>query len=320
MALNQAAALSARQPVKFARLMLAIAVLAVTGSTFAQKPQVVATIHPYYDLTRQVGGDLIEVTRLLPIGASPHSFDPTPRDVVRVASADLVIRNGGVGLDEWVLPLITASVTDAQVLSVMDEIEFTPLGTSAADGDLPATEFTDFASAEGYFVNSHIWLDVTIAMSASEAIAEALMELDPANAAQYRSNLDELLKDLDELDRELLEMLEPVRGAVFVPFHDAWPYFANHYGLNLLIEIEPFPGREPSPEYLIYAIERIQDSGAKAIFSERQLSPRPAEVVAAEVGLPLYVLDPEGGGADSAESYQELLRFNAGVLLEALAE
>ena len=299
-------------------LLVTIAVM-IAGSAVAQKPQIVATIHPYYDLTRQIGGDLIEATRLLPIGVSPHNFDPSPRDVMRVANADLVIRNGGVGLDEWVLRLVAASGTDATDLSIMDTIEFTPLGTSAQTGDLPAGEIADL-QAEGWYINAHIWLDVTIAMSAAEAIAEAIIEIDPANEDQYRANLDGLLVSLQQLDDELFETLEPIQDAIFVPFHDAWPYFAHRYGLNLLLEIEPFPGREPSPEYLIYALGLIKDSGAKAIFGERQINSRPAEVVATESGLPLFILDPEGGGLSEVESYQELLRFNAGVLLEALSD
>jgi len=296
---------------------LAAALLAVAGAAFAQKPQVVTTIHPYFDLARQIGGDHIDATRLLPIGVSPHSFDPTPRDVMRVANADLIIRNGGVGLDEWVLRLIAASGTDAAVLSIMDDIEFTPLGTSAGTGRGPAVDITDLRAGE-HFINAHVWLDVTIAMSAAEAIRDALIELDPGNADAYTRNTGVLLSELEELDEWIMHALEPLRGESFVPFHDAWPYFANRYGLNLVIELEPFPGREPTPDYIVQALALIRDSGARAIFGERQLSTRSAEVVADEAGLPLYILDPEGGGLNDVESYQELLRFNTTVLLEAL--
>lgn len=292
--------------------LLAGLLLAAAGTQHATaQVNVVATIHPWFDLARQIGGEHVEASRLLPIGVSPHNFDPTPRDVMRVAEAGLVISNGGVGLDDWVEPLITASDTDATRLVVMEEIEFSPLGPGGLEPD---------ADDSAAFVNTHIWLDVTIAMSATQAIRDALTTLDPANAGDYRSNADALLQELSELDAELLEALEPVQGAAFVPFHDAWPYFARRYGLDLVIEIEPFPGREPSPEYIVHALSLIEGSGAKAIFSERQLSRRPAEVVADEAGLPLYVLDPEGGGLAEVESYQELMRYNMEILLEALGD
>ncbi len=287
---------------------LAVLLAVLLGTAFAQQPKVVSTIHPYFDLARQIGGELIEASRLLPIGVSPHNFDPSPRDVMGVADADLIISNGGVGLDDWVQKLITASGTSGQQLTIMESVEFTPLGTGGQ------------ADPDGGYVNAHIWLDVTIAMSAAEAIRDALISIDPGNTAEYRKRTDALLEDLDRLDQEIMEMLEPIRGAKFVPYHDAWPYFAERYGLNLVIELEPFPGREPSPEYIVRALQLIEESGTKAIFSERQLPSRPAEVVATEAGLPVYVLDPEGGGISEVESYQDLIRYNARVLLEALSE
>jgi zinc transport system substrate-binding protein/manganese/iron transport system substrate-binding protein len=311
----------------FRRALLAFALLTSLGLVLGQtKLRVVVTIHPYYDIVRQIGGDLIDATRLLPVGASPHSYEPSPQAVLRISQADLLIRNGGTGLDEWLLPLINASGTKAPLLSIMDSISFTPLGTShrphgpdAPDHDGEHEEDAEQETAQdGAFVNPHIWLDATIMMSAAQVISSALSEIDPANAASYRANTELLLAGLAALDQDLLVTLEPVRGAAFVPFHDAWPYFADRYGLNLVVEIEPFPGREPSPDYLLYALALIRETDAKAIFSERQLSPRPAAVVAEAAGLPLYILDPEGGGASDVETYQELLRFNAAVILEAL--
>lgn len=298
------------------RIVLHTVLLFVLAATAgAQQLTVVSTIHPYYDLVRQIGGEHVVSDRLLPIGASPHSFEPSPRDVIRIANADLVIHNGGTGLDEWVLRLIDTSGTQATRLSIMDSISFNPLGASHHRHGSEE----DHAHDEAY-INPHIWLDVTIAMSAVQVIADALVELAPQHADEFTANAEALLTELAALDAQLIELLAPISGEPFVPFHDAWPYFAQRYNLNLLVEIEPFPGREPSPEYLLYALGEIAGSNAKAIFGERQLSPRPAEVVADEAGLPLYVLDPEGGGNADVETYQELLRFNARVLLEALGD
>lgn len=156
-------------------------------------------------------------------------------------------------------------------------------------------------------------------MRAVPVIAAALAEVDPENAATYQANAQALLNDLAALHAELQETLAPIAGAAFVPFHDAWPYFARRYGLDLVVEIEPFPGREPSPAYLRDALELIAASGARAIFTEPQLSRRPAEVVAESAGVPLYTMDPIGGTPET-ERYQDLMRFNARVLLEALGE
>jgi len=112
-------------------------------------------------------------------------------------------------------------------------------------------------------------------------------------------------------------MLAPVRGAPFVPFHDAWPYFAAHFGLDLVVEIEPFPGREPSAGELAEVIDTIARAGAVAVFSEVQLPERPARVLADEAGVRLGVLDPIGG-APGRRGYAELLRYNAAEILATL--
>lgn len=277
------------------KLVLSL-LLALSWAALAQ-PTVVVSMHPHYDLVRQIAGGRAEVTRLLPLGASPHTFDPTPQDVVRISEASLIVLNGG--LDTWLLDLVAASGTDAPVLELVTELEFERIG-----GD------TNF--------NPHIWLDPAIMADAVPVFVSALSEVDPPGAATYRANGQALVEALRALDRELSATLAPAEGAAFVPFHNAWPYFARRYGLDQVAVIEPAPGREPSPSYLAEALTVIRDSGAKAIFSEVQLSQRPAEIVAAEAGLPLYLLDPEGGGTSDAETYGAFMRKNARTIARAL--
>ncbi|MBS3967239.1 MAG: zinc ABC transporter substrate-binding protein [Truepera sp.] len=272
------------------------------------QPNVVVSIFPYFDLTRQVAGEHATVTLLLPPGVSPHTFDPTPRDVRRIAEADLVIMNGGDGIDGWLRRLFEASGSRAPILDV-----FAALNFRERVADLYGPEFYS------QFINSHLWLDARLMAELPPLIAAALAEIDPGQADVYHANAERLSAELLALDAELQTMLAPISGAAFVPFHDAWPYFAIRYGLNLVVEIEPFPGREPTPAYLQYALGLIEKSGAKAVFSERQLNPRPAEVVAEQAGVALYVMDPVGGQPDTA-SYQSMMRFNASVLLAALAD
>lgn len=267
------------------------------------RASVVVSIHPYFDLTRQIAGDAAEVSRLLDPSASPHSYDPGPREVARLADADLVIMSGG--LDEWLRPLVAASGTRAPLLVMLDEV-VVPIGDEAPpaqDGVTP--------------VNPHLWLDPVLMQDAARRIADALAEVDPDHAALYRANADALVASLAALDADLRATLAGVAGAPFVPFHDAWPYFADRYDLDLVIEIEPFPGREPSPRDLADAIGLIEERGVRVIFTDVQLNPRPAEVIAESAGVAIATLDPLGG-APGRESYQDLLRYNARVVAEAL--
>lgn len=148
-------------------------------------------------------------------------------------------------------------------------------------------------------------------------IAERLAEIDPAGADMYRRNAEELEASLRALHAELEETLAPVHGRPFVPFHDAWPYFVGRYGLDLVIEIEPFPGREPGPRYLAEVVGAIRDTGANVVFAEAQFGARPAEVIAQEAGVAVATLDPIGGVA-GLERYEEILRSNAQTIVDAL--
>ena len=271
---------------------------------------VVVSMHPHFDLVRQLAGEAAEVTRILPLGASPHTFDPTPRDVARIADADLVVFNGGI--DEWLLELVTASGTDAEVVEVMDVLTFEPI-----TGDAHADRAGNEDSHDHSGANPHIWLDPVLMARAVPILVEALSGADPDHADLYAANGKTLVASLNTLHTELAETLAPVRAAPFVPFHDAWPYFVRRYGLNQIAVIEPAPGREPSPSYIAEVLKQIGKGGATAIFNDVQLPARPAEIVAESAGLELYTLDPEGGGTDS--SYQDFMRANVTTIAGALA-
>lgn len=291
--------------------LAAILIASLLGTSAAQtRPKVAVSIHPLFDLVRQVAGDAADVERLLSPGLSPHDYEPTPRDMLTIVSADLIVMNGGS--DEWLTRLIAAGGQRAATLVITD-IE--ALRSEVAAHYPDQVEFDRSGVLVAF--NSHVWLEPLLMRAALPVITEALAALDPANAAGYRERESALTAELTALDAELTATLAPAAGAPFVPFHDAWPYFAARYGLDLVVEIEPFPGREPSAGYLVEVLTQIRDSGARVIFTEPQLGRRPAEVVAQEAGVELHELDPIGG-LPGRESYQELLRFNAAALLAGL--
>lgn len=303
--------------------------LALLGWGAAQDLNVVVSLHPHFDLVRQITGGAAVVTRILPLGASPHTFDPTPRDVARIADADLVIFNGGI--DEWLLELVAASGTDAEVVELLDALDFEPITGEAHEGEEGEAHTEDEEPGEAAHdsgddhsddhggVNPHVWTDPVLMAQAVPIFVAALSQADPDNAGIYAANGETLVASLEALHTELSELLAPVRDAPFVPFHDAWPYFVRRYGLNQVAVIEPAPGREPSPSYLAEVLGQLETTGATAIFNDVQLPARPAEVVAESAGVALYTLDPEGGGGDDAETYGSFMRTNAATIAEALA-
>lgn len=270
------------------------------------------SIHPYASLVEQVVGDHADVVQLLPAGASPHSFDPTPTQATALAKADLIVMNGSV--DGWLDRLIRSTAPTVPVLVALNELRFTPVAGEGADG-----EGDDGATGhehEHVGANPHVWLDPVLMAQLVPSIAVAMAQADPANADAYTANAAALSQRLLQLDADLQRELAPVRDAPFVPFHDAWPYFARRYGLDLVVTIEPFPGREPSARYVAETVATIRASGASVIFYEPQLGRRPAEVVAEAAGVRLAEIDPLG---TDEQSYEDLLRANAATVLRALS-
>ena len=286
------------------RLSLTILIL-ILGSSATAQLRIVTSIEPYGDLARRVAGEFGEVTVILPPGASPHTFEPTPRDALQLREADLVLLNGGS--DEWLREMAEAVHPDVRVIEGLEVLaESLPAVTVAEGSGLGHSHLG---------VNPHVWLDPVLMIEVVEYLSTAFAQLDPGKGAEYRARAAEVVESLRELDASLREILAPVKDAPFIPFHDAWPYFAQRYGLDLVMEIEPFPGREPSPRYLARVVEAIRSSGAPAIFNEAGLSDRAARVLANEAGVSVFTLDPLGG---AEESYAEFMRRNAETILEAL--
>lgn len=305
-----------RRRVRLARLLLPLLLAAASGAGLASGPlRVVVTLAPYADLVQRVGGELVSVDTLLPPGASPHAFDPTPSQAAGLATSDLIVMNGG--LDAWLERLVSAAAPRVPVLVVLEGLHLRPPAGEEHDDHEVHGEGEDDHGHGLSTVNPHVWLDPALMIEAGRLVASELSSLDPENAGAYEAGYERLAAALAALDAEIAATLAPVRGSPFVPFHDAWPYFAQRYGLNLVLSIEPFPGREPSPRYVAEAVAAVRSVGAKAVFAERQLNPKSAEVIAESAGVKVAVLDPIGG-APGPVGYDELLRYNAAVILSAL--
>ncbi len=163
----------------------------------------------------------------------------------------------------------------------------------------------------------HFWLDPVRMQRAVAQLVETYSRIDPAGAADYRARGDAVREELAGLHRQLEARSRRWQSRNIVTFHGSFGYFAERYGLRISAVIEPFPGREPTPRYMQEVIEAIRASGARALFSEPQLDPRPARVIAQQAGVTLHQLDPVGG-TEGVDSYERLLLRNVEVLDRAL--
>lgn len=257
--------------------------------------KVIVSFQPLHDVVSRVAGDAAQVERAAPIGASPHTFDPTVRDIRRIREADLAVM-AGLGADAWLEKYVKASGSGGKVLKLGDVMTFG-------------------RRKEGQAIDPHWWLDASLMAQAARRVGQELAALDPAHAGLYRANAEREAKALDALHAELKRTLTPIKGAKLVTFHNAFGYFARAYGLEVAATLAPMHGIEPSVQSMAKAVQTIRRTGAKAVFAEPQLPPGPARTVAREAGVPLFTLDPEGSAQNPA--YMDMMRANRDTLLRA---
>ncbi len=263
--------------------------------------QVLATTTVLADIVRNVAGDRASVQSIIPAGVGPEDYEPKPDDAKRLVDAGLVVSNGA-GLDDFLDKLLGANASSAARLVLADGI--------------PPIEVDGRA-------NPHFWLDPTIVRDHYvPALAAKLGELDPAGKATYDANAAAYQKALTALDTELTAKVAtiPADGRKLVTFHDAFPYFARHYGFDLIGVIVPNVGQDPNAADLAALVEKVRSAGVRAVFSEAQFSPKLAQTLADEAGIRTVVsnLYTDALGPAPADTYAGLLRWDVDRVVEAL--
>jgi zinc/manganese transport system substrate-binding protein len=261
------------------------------------------------DLVANVGGPLVSVTSLVPRNGDVHTFAPSPADVRRVAEARLIVMNG-LGLDDWLEELIrNAAARDAPVVVLAEDLPGVEL---IAGGD---TDHDD-----GTF-NPHLWLAVPYAILYVDRIEAALAAADPANAAAYAAGADayaERLRDLDARVRAEIDTI-PAASRRIVTFHDAIPYCAREYGIEVVGVAVEAPGQEPSAAQIAALVEAIRGAGVKAIFSETQFPSELVRRIAAETAATVVAdLYTDSLGDPPVTSYEAVIEWDVARLVEAL--
>ncbi len=266
---------------------------------------VVTTTTVFADIARQVGGDLVHVTSLVPKGGDVHTFEPKPADIQAVAGAKLLIMNG-LGLDDWLEKTVTnVSAGGTPLIKLGVDLP----GVDLLPGEEPDTQ------------NPHLWMDVKYAELYVDRIAESLASLDPAHAAQYGSQATAYKTRLDALDASVRSRIATIPEAdrKLVTFHDAFPYYARAYGITIVGVAVQAPGQDPSAGYTAQLITAIRDAGVKAIFSEAQFPTKLVDQLGAETGATVVSnLYDDSLGDDPVTSYEAVIDWDTDQLVAAL--
>jgi zinc/manganese transport system substrate-binding protein len=295
-------------------LVLCLLVLCLAGvpSVSAAPLRVVTTVAPVTDLVKQVGNGAVQLHSLVPTGVSSHTFQPTPGDVQYLSQADLVVLNG-LNLEAGVEKLFRCCGNPgAALLKLADQ-------AIAREERIEASA----ANAQGN-PNPHLWLDIASATRYVELIRDRLCDLDPQRAERYRDNAARTLADLSRLDRCVATAVAtiPPPQRTLVTYHDAWPYFAKRYGLEVVRVVQPANFAEPSPREVARVVDQLRESRIPAIFSSEIFPSKVPEKIAKEAGVPrVETLHDEilpGAPGEAQHSYQGMMRRNVTTIVAAL--
>jgi ABC-type Zn uptake system ZnuABC Zn-binding protein ZnuA len=303
--------------VQLARLLLAIlishsgfAAPLVLAAGPAEPLNIVVTIPVLKDLTEQVGGSHVRVTSLLSGYENEHTYSPKPSDLVAVRKARLLFEVG-IGLEVWVSSLVrNAGSPSLRVVTTSKGI--------ALLRDRPEHDGAAHASEENERGNPHVWMDPENATTMMRHITEALIQVDPAHATEYRANQASYLRKLDQLRGDLSDRITRLADRRFIAHHPAWPYFARRFGFQIVGTIQPQSGSEPSALHLHSLIAKIKSDRIKVVVSEIQLSQKIPELLAKESGARVVVLTTLPGGLPQTGTYLDMLRYNVLQLANAL--
>jgi ABC-type Zn uptake system ZnuABC Zn-binding protein ZnuA len=282
---------------------------------------VVTSMTVLADLVRQVGGERVSVHSIIPAGRDVHSFDPSPSDAVLLAAADLLVMNG-VGLDEWLEDLAAdAAPGVAQVMlgENLEGVEY--LEGHDHDNGHGHDEDDEHHDEDEHALNPHLWLDVSNTRRYLERLTTTLVNLDPDHSAVYEANAaayDARLAELDEWIRSEVAAL-PADNRRVVSFHDAFPYFAHAYDIEIGGVIIESPGQEPSAGELARLITEIRAANVRAILTEIQFSDRLAQAVSDETGVSVIDdLYTDSLGDPPLDTYEAAMRWNVERIVEGL--
>ena len=305
--------------------MTAIATLAACGSDepsgstssdgAASSPQleVVTTVAPITSIAANVIGECAEIVGIVPEGTNSHTFEPPPSAAEVMTTADIVFING-LQLEEPTKELAEANVADG--------VEIVELGDETISPDQYKYDFS--FPEDGGKPNPHLWTDPTLVKVYADIIRDNMVELDPACADGYNANFDQFEALVDDFDAAIRESFASIPEAQrkLVTYHDAYAYFADTYGWNVIGAIQPSDFGDPTPAEIVDLIDQIEAENVTAVFGSEVFPSPVLEQIANETGA-TYVDDLRdddlpGAPGEEEHSWLGLMKFNFVTMTEAL--
>ncbi|HEX2927130.1 MAG TPA: metal ABC transporter substrate-binding protein [Ruminiclostridium sp.] len=264
---------------------------------------IVTSFYPMYIFTENLikgipGIKLVNMTK--PQQGCLHDYQMVPADLKTLDKADIFVINGA-GMEAF-MDKVVAQRPDLKIVEASKGMKL-----------LKDSKGND---------NAHVWVSISGAIQEVNNIAEGLEKADAKNADTYRKNAAEYVKQLETEKEKMHKELDSFKKKDIITFHEAFPYFAKEFGLNIVSVVEREPGTEPSAAELAQLIDKIKKENVKVLFAEPQYSQKAAESIARQTGAKVYLLDPVVTGEKNApaDSYIKAMDQNLKVLVDAFKE
>ena len=278
--------------------------------------KVVTSFYPMYLLASNVVKDIDNVELVNMTNSSTgclHDYSLTTDNIKLLEDCDIFIINGA-GMESFLDKVIKQN-PDLKIIDSSEGIELIK-SDETDEHDHDHSHDHNHDHEEEY--NPHVWLSVKNAIKQVENMRDKLIEFDSENKDKYSVNSDEYISKLNALDEKIHNELDNIKNKNIVTFHEAFPYFAKEYGLNIVGVVQREPGSEPSAKELQETIDKIKTLDVKAICVEPQYSTKAAQTISKETNVGVYTLDPIVTQESENSSYIDIMNKNLQTLKEAL--
>lgn len=273
----------------------------IITETESNKPIIVTTLFPFYDITTKLVSDKAEVALLLPPGVEPHTFEPTPQDIIRIQEADIFIYTGDI-MEPWVRDIVANIPNSVKIINASDGINLIESQDNHSHDDEKKELKTDSN------LDPHFWLNFNNAIIATQNISKSIASLNLLDNNILNQNTQNIINDFEKLDAEYKKTLSKCKNKTILQAgHRTFEYLANEYNLEYITTEELSPNSDTTAKDIAKLISEIKHTKAKTIFSEELIEPRVANTIASETGA--SILELNGAHNISSEQFSSKISF-----------
>lgn len=245
---------------------------------YPERPIILVSVPPYLYFVKKIAEDTVLAESLIPSGANPHLYEPTPKQVQLQKQAILWLKLGEKA-DQKAQRIFQEMTSPPLILDLTEDVVLLPY----KDANDPCCSYSSTKDL-------HIWLSPKIIQMQAKKITQILIQLFPIYTELYKSNLNKLLKELEQVDQELTTLIKNKQTKAILVSHPAFAYFCKDYNLEQISLEEE--GKECLPQYIPELLHKIKTLGIDGIIIEPQHGSKAAKLVAQKLAIPIYLIDP----------------------------